>query len=85
MEKNNSISKKEEGFSLLELVVACAIVIIIASASYFVIPGIIGDSQDKTDAYEQCNLQRETEITSLLDGQETQISATCSPTPTPAP
>lgn len=75
----------ETGFSLLELVVACAVVIIISGASYLVIPNLISNSQNKTDAYEQCNLQRETEITSLLDGQETQISATCSPTPTPAP
>lgn len=81
----NKFTKSETGFSLLELVVACAVVIIISGASYLIIPNIISNSQSKTDAYEQCNLQRESEITTLINGTEPNIKSTCSPTATPAP
>lgn len=81
----NKFDTPENGFSLLELVVACAVVIIISGASYLIIPNIISNSQTKTDAYEQCNLQRESEITTLMNGDEPSIKSTCSPTATPTP
>lgn len=75
----------ETGFSLLEVVLAAAIAIIISSAGYILLPNLISNSESRTEAYEQCNLQRETEIMSLLDGQQVEVAPTCAPTPTPTP
>ena len=85
MTKTNKFTS-EDGFSLIELVVAISIAIIIASVGVLTLPNLVTDSRTKTDAYEQCGLQRENEIMNIVNGDTNPtIAATCAPTATPAP
>lgn len=73
---------KEQGFSLVEMAVACAIAVVIAAVGILTIPNLLTDTKTKTEAYEACSFQRETELNNMIDGN-IDIKSTCAPTATP--